>query len=107
MRITRYAAAFAALGVVLAGCSSEAGNQAGEAAKGTAEVAKDVQFDPGTTMAELSEAGAITVGTKFDQPGFGLLNPSGTPEGFDVEIAKIVAAELGIEPDGIKWVETV
>lgn len=107
MRITRYAATFAALGVVLAGCSSEAGNQAEEAAEGTAEVAEDVQFDAGTTMAELSEAGAITVGTKFDQPGFGLLNPSGTPEGFDVEIAKIIAAELGIQPDGIEWVETV
>ena len=107
MRITRYAAAFAALGVVLAGCSSEAGNQAEEAAEGTAEVAEDVQFEAGTTMAELSEAGAITVGTKFDQPGFGLLNPSGTPEGFDVEIATIVAAELGIAAEDIEWVETV
>jgi glutamate transport system substrate-binding protein len=107
MRITRYAAAFAAFGVVLAGCSSEAGNQAEDAAGGTAEVAQDVQFDAGTTMAELSEAGAITVGTKFDQPGFGLLNPSGTPEGFDVEIAKIIAAEMGIDAAKIEWVETV
>lgn len=107
MRITRYAATFAALGVVLAGCSSEAGNQAEEAAEGTAEVAQDVEFEAGTTMAELAEAGSITVGTKFDQPGFGLLNPSGTPEGFDVEIAKIIAAELGIDAEGIEWVETV
>jgi glutamate transport system substrate-binding protein len=107
MRITRYAAAFAALGVVLAGCSSEAGNQAGNAAQSTAAVATDVTFEAGTTMAELSKAGAITVGTKFDQPGFGLLNPDGVPEGFDVEIAKIVAAELGIAPEGIQWVETV
>jgi glutamate transport system substrate-binding protein len=107
MRITRYAAALAAFGVVLTGCSSEAGNQAEEAAEGTAEVAEDVQFEAGTTMAELSEAGAITVGTKFDQPGFGLLNPSGTPEGFDVEIAKIIAAELGIDAGKIEWVETV
>jgi glutamate transport system substrate-binding protein len=107
MRITRYAAAFAAFGVVLAGCSSEAGNQAEDAAGGTAEVAQDVQFEAGTTMAELSEAGAITVGTKFDQPGFGLLNPSGTPEGFDVEIAKIIAAEMGIDAAKIEWVETV
>jgi glutamate transport system substrate-binding protein len=106
MRITRYAAAFAAL-AVLAGCSSEAGNQAEEAAQGTAEVAEDVQFEAGTTMAELSEAGSITVGTKFDQPGFGLLNPSGTPEGFDVEIATIIAAELGIAAADIEWVETV
>ena len=110
MRTTRSFAAltaFVTAGVVLAGCSSDAGNQAEEAAEGTAEVAEDVQFEAGTTMAELSEAGAITVGTKFDQPGFGLLNPSGTPEGFDVEIAKIVAAELGIAAEDIEWVETV
>jgi glutamate transport system substrate-binding protein len=107
MRITRYAAALAAFGVVLAGCSSEAGNQAEEAAENTAEVQQDVEFEAGTTMAELSEAGTITVGTKFDQPGFGLLNPSGEPEGFDVEVAKIIAAELGIAPEDIEWVETV
>ncbi|WP_448616058.1 glutamate ABC transporter substrate-binding protein [Modestobacter sp. URMC 112] len=107
MRITQKIAAIAAFGVVLAGCSSEAGNQAEEAAEGTAEVAEDVSFEAGTTMAELSEAGTMTVGTKFDQPGFGLLNPDGVPEGFDVEIAKIVAAELGIAAEDIEWVETV
>jgi glutamate transport system substrate-binding protein len=107
MRITRYAATLAAFGLVLSGCASEAGQQAEEAAENTAEVQEDVQFDPGTTMAELNEAGAVTVGTKFDQPGFGLLNPSGDPEGFDVEIAKIIAAELGIEATNIEFVETV
>jgi glutamate transport system substrate-binding protein len=110
MRITRPFAALAALataGVVLAGCSSEAGNQAEDAADASATVETDASFEAGTTMARLNEAGAITIGTKFDQPGFGLLNPSGTPEGFDVEIGKIVAAKLGIPEDGIKFVETV
>jgi glutamate transport system substrate-binding protein len=107
MRITRYAATLAAFGLVLSGCASEAGQQAEDAAENTAEVQEDVQFDAGTTMAELNEAGKVTVGTKFDQPGFGLLNPSGDPEGFDVEIAKIIAAELGIEADSIEFVETV
>jgi glutamate transport system substrate-binding protein len=108
MRITRYAAAFAAFGVVLTGCSSEAGNQAGTAAENTSAVATDVQFDAGTTMAELNAAGAITIGTKFDQPGFGLLNPTTkAPEGFDVEMGKLIAAKLGIPADGITWTETV
>ena len=107
MRITRKIAAIAAFGVLLAGCSSEAGNQAEEATENTAEVAEDVSFEAGTKMAELSEAGTMTVGTKFDQPGFGLLNPDGVPEGFDVEVAKIVAAELGIAAEEIEWVETV
>jgi glutamate transport system substrate-binding protein len=108
MRITRYAATFAAFGVVLAGCSSEAGNQAEDAAGTSAAVETDVQFEAGTTMAELNEAGKITIGTKFDQPGFGLLNPTTkTPEGFDVEMGKLIAAKLGIPEDGITWTETV
>jgi glutamate transport system substrate-binding protein len=95
MRITRYAATFGALGLVLAGCSSEAGQQAAEATANAPEVAQDVEFPAGSTMAELAEAGTITVGTKFDQPGF------------DVEVAKIVAGELGIAPEEIEWKETV
>jgi glutamate transport system substrate-binding protein len=108
MRISRYAATFAVLGLALAGCSSEAGDQAEESAGDTAAVETDVQFDAGTTMARLNEAGAITIGTKFDQPGFGLLNPrTQEPEGFDVEIGKLVAAKLGIGADNITWTETV
>lgn len=108
MRSTRRIAAFAALGLTLAACSSEAGNQAAEESSAAPTVAEDVDFPAGSTMAELSEAGAITIGTKYDQPGFGLLNPqSGDPEGFDVEIAKLVASELGIAEDGITWTETV
>lgn len=64
-------------------------------------------FEAGSTMAELAEAGTITVGTKFDQPLFGLLGPSGEPEGFDVEIAKIIASGLGISPENIEWKEAV
>ncbi|NEE01738.1 glutamate ABC transporter substrate-binding protein [Phytoactinopolyspora halotolerans] len=63
-------------------------------------------FEEGTTMAELADAGSITIGTKFDQPLFGLRGPSGDPEGFDVEIGKIIASKLGIDEDGIEWVET-
>jgi glutamate transport system substrate-binding protein len=58
-------------------------------------------------MARLQSAGKVTVGTKFDQPLFGLKNLEGKPEGFDVEIAKIIAGEMGISPDNIQWVETV
>jgi glutamate transport system substrate-binding protein len=107
MRRIRYAAAVAAFGLALAGCASEAGNKAEDAGKNTPDVAEDVKFEPGTTMARLHDAGTITVGTKFDQPGFGLANPQGVPEGFDVEIAKIIAGELGIAPEDIEWEETV
>ncbi len=102
MRIALVAVA-AASALALAGCAGGGGG--GGAEEPTAEPAPT--FEPGTTMAELAEAGSITVGTKFDQPLFGLVGPSGVPEGFDVEIAKIIASELGIEEDGIEWVETV
>jgi glutamate transport system substrate-binding protein len=108
MRITRYAAFAAAAALFLAGCSSEAGNQAADQSKDTAAVESDTNFPAGSTMARLHDAGKITVGTKFDQPGFGLLNPqTQKPEGFDVEIAKIIAGKLGIKADGITWTETV
>ncbi|MGQ0680041.1 MAG: glutamate ABC transporter substrate-binding protein [Actinomycetota bacterium] len=49
-------------------------------------------FEAGTTMAALQQKGSIVVGTKFDQPLFGQKNPiTEAIEGFDVEIAKIVA----------------
>jgi glutamate transport system substrate-binding protein len=101
MRIALVAAA-AASALALAGC---AGGGAGDTAEPTEEAAPT--FEAGTTMAELADAGTITVGTKFDQPLFGLVGPSGVPEGFDVEIAKIIASELGISEDNIEWVETV
>jgi len=44
---------------------------------------------------------------KFDQPGFGLKNPtSGEVEGFDVEIAKLLVAAIG-EDVKIEFVESV
>jgi len=71
-------------------------------------VEEEVEFEAGTTMAELSEAGTITIGTKFDQPLFGLMNPTtDEPEGFDIEIGKIIAGELGIAPEDIEWVEAI
>jgi glutamate transport system substrate-binding protein len=52
-------------------------------------------FAPGSTMAALQAKGKITVGTKFDQPGFGQKNPTnGQVEGFDVEIAKLIAVGI-------------
>ena len=72
----------------------------------TTPVAKP-SFEPGTRMADILASGKMTIGTKFDQPLFGLKGLSGKPEGFDVEIAKLIAAKLGIAEDKITWVESV
>jgi glutamate transport system substrate-binding protein len=47
----------------------------------------------------------IVIGTKFDQPGLGLKNPDGTMSGFDVDVAKYVAEQLGFAEDKIEWKE--
>nr|MBA2625056.1 glutamate ABC transporter substrate-binding protein [Acidimicrobiia bacterium] len=72
------------------------------------EVEESPEFASGSTMASLAEDGAIRIGTKYDQPGLGNINlETDEPEGFDVEIGKIIAGELGIEEGDIEWVETV
>ncbi|MEO8425383.1 MAG: glutamate ABC transporter substrate-binding protein [Actinomycetota bacterium] len=61
------------------------------------------QFPAGTTMAELQEAGEITIGVKFDVPPFGFKNPqTDEVEGFDIDLGKAIADELGVEPTFIE-----
>ena len=50
----------------------------------------------------------MTVGVKIDQPGIGFLQPGDDiPTGFDIEIARIIAAGLGIAPTDVDWKETI
>ncbi len=98
---TALAAAVAVAALTLSAC----GGGSDDAAESGATPTKASEFEAGTTMAKLADAGKIKIGTKFDQPGFGNKSLSGAPEGFDVKIAEYVAGKLGIEPDGIQWVE--
>jgi glutamate transport system substrate-binding protein len=102
MRFIKTKAALVAVGLALslAACGDD------DSEGGVADVEK-AEFEAGTTMAKLQDAGKITIGTKFDQPLFGLKGPSGDPEGFDVEFGKIIAAKLGLEAGDIEWVQTV
>ncbi|MEO3868668.1 glutamate ABC transporter substrate-binding protein [Nonomuraea sp. B12E4] len=49
----------------------------------------------------------LVIGVKADQPGLGLRTPDGSFSGFDIEVAKYVAKQLGVEPAGITFKETV
>ena len=110
MRITRYAAVAAAAGLA-PGRLLQRGRQPGRRRrrKSTAAVATDVSFAAGTTMARLHEAGKITIGTKFDQPGFGLLEPADrrSRRASTSRSPRSSPAKLGIEADDINWTETV
>jgi glutamate transport system substrate-binding protein len=101
--IARIAAVAAAMVFTATACGEQA--NLGSSAPAPS-VAQGVSFPAGTTMARLNEAGTLRVGTKFDQPLFGLRGLDGNPVGFDVEIAKIIAGKLGIPADGVTYTET-
>ncbi len=109
MRFTRtkVVAAAVLLTGALAACG-DAGSGGSSGGGADVDVAEDTKFPAGSTMAELAEAGEITIGVKFDQPGIGFKSAaSDEPVGFDIEMGKLVAGALGIEADGITWEETI
>jgi glutamate transport system substrate-binding protein len=100
-----WVAVLAVLAVALfaAGCGDDDdegdAGAGGDTAADTAGAAAAPEFPAGSTMARIQQAGVIKVGTKYDQPLFGLKNPTNDEiEGFDVEIAKLIAE--GIFGDG-------
>jgi ABC-type amino acid transport substrate-binding protein len=59
-------------------------------------------------MAMLLSKDRLTAGTAFDLPGMGYRNPqNGEMEGFEVEIAKAVAAELLGDAGKIEFVRVL
>jgi glutamate transport system substrate-binding protein len=98
MRITRVAAiaAVAALALSAAACGGD-GNGGGSSGggSGASGVVGKAQKDK-----------KLVIGVKADQPGLGLQTGSNY-EGFDIEIAKIIAKGLGVEANNIEWKTTV
>ena len=108
-RLIRSTAAAVFLAGTLAACGDAGSDSEGRDV--AAEEVEEGKFEAGTQMAELAEAGTINIGVKFDQPGLGFKGATDdVPSGFDVEIAKILIADLGIDPDdtdAVNWVETI
>lgn len=97
MKRIKVAAAAVMLTGALAACGDAGSNSTGSDVKAD-DVSAD-KFAAGSKMAALAEAGKVTVGVKFDQPGLGFKDAaSDLPAGFDVEIAKLLVADLGIDP---------
>ncbi|MSW92969.1 MAG: transporter substrate-binding domain-containing protein [Actinobacteria bacterium] len=81
-----------AIAMVAASCGDDGGSTSTTPAT---TVAGPPQFAVGTTMATIQARGKMILGTKFDQPLFGLKNPTNNQvEGFDVEIGKIIARAI-------------
>ncbi|WP_028849011.1 glutamate ABC transporter substrate-binding protein [Thermocrispum municipale] len=85
-RVLRAGAAIAAASLALAACANPGGGG-----------------DSGDSGGE----GTIRVGIKFDQPGMGQKQGENNYTGFDVELAKFIAKELGYEENQIEFKEAV
>ena len=81
MSFRKLAAVLLAGGLALAACGQQ--SSLGSSGASAPPVATAANFPQGSTMATLAQAGTIRVGTKFDQPLFGLKGLDGKPEGFD------------------------
>lgn len=88
-----------ALSLVLAACGG-ADNGSGSAASssGTAPAAD--------TLAQIKQNDKIRIGVFGDKPPFGYVDADGKNQGFDVEIAKDMAADLLGSPDKVEFVLT-
>jgi glutamate transport system substrate-binding protein len=103
----RWLAALALCAAVLAGAACGGDDDGGGSGEPAAEAP---EFPAGSTMARIQERGQLVVGTKFDQPLFGLKNPTNDEiEGFDVEIAELIAEGIfgaGNADGKVRFVET-
>jgi glutamate transport system substrate-binding protein len=97
MRISRTAAVVVGLMLALGGavaCTEKSGST------GT-----KVPLDTGV-VGKANRDKKLVIGVKSDQPGLGL-QTGNRYEGFDIEIAKIVAKGLGVDAANIEWKPTV
>ena len=99
----------AAATLAMTGCgggdSTGGGSEGGGDAAGlTFEVAKDVALTGSPTFDKIKADGKIRIGVKEDQPGLGYYDAaSGERSGFDIEIARWMAASLGVAADKIDF----
>ncbi|MCA1696778.1 MAG: glutamate ABC transporter substrate-binding protein [Actinobacteria bacterium] len=85
--------------LVLVACGRESSPGATSAKVPVPSVAQNVTVAGSPTFARMVQRGTVVIGVKNDQPGLGYLNPKTNKyEGFDIEIARLIAAKLGFDP---------
>lgn len=112
----RFKKAFAAVGILaaaaltLTGCNSGSPSAAPEGTDAPAasdslwEVAEGFTLEGSPTFDKMEERGKVVIGVKEDQPGLGYLdNVTGDRTGFDVDIARWIAASLGFDEEKIEF----
>lgn len=110
MRIRKTAAAGAvvlALAATATACGGDKGTAGdkpagGEVFSGTYKVASAPKIDS-PVLKKAQKAKKIVIGVKADQPFLGFKDTAGKYSGFDIEIAKMVAADLGFSEKQIEY----
>src|SRR5262245_39718687 len=96
--------------IVLAACGQGGATGSTEA---TAASVPEAQASPAalsadTSLAAIKQRGKLLVGVKYDLPTFGFLDPeTNKVDGFDVELAKLVALKIFGNPDAVEFKEAI
>lgn len=101
----------AAAALTLTACNSgtpgDTGGDSGDTGGSSSalwEVATDVSLDGSPTFDAIQDRGKVVIGVKEDQPGLGYYdNVTKERSGFDVDIARWIAASLGFDESDIEY----
>ena len=103
MKLRHLAAGLLVGALALTACGKE-GSPGSTGSGVTESAAAGVKVDGSTTFAAMTQRGRVVIGVKEDQPGLGFKDATtGQYSGFDVEIARLVAAQLGFGADKIDY----
>jgi len=102
MKLRTLAVGVLAAGLALTGCGKE-GTPAGDSTVAQSTVA-DVTVAGSPTFDKMKQRGKVVIGVKEDQPGLGLKDATtGNYSGFDIEMARLIAAKLGFDAAKIEY----
>ncbi len=92
----RIFALLAVVAMLAAACGSDGSDTSSDAGSDGATSDDSGSDDSGSDDGAAATGGTLNVGTKYDQPLFGVNEPGGVV-GFDADIARYIGAELGME----------
>jgi glutamate transport system substrate-binding protein len=103
MKLRHLAAGLLVGTLALTACGRE-GAPGAESAGPTQTAAAGVTVERSPTFAAMQQRGRVVMGVRNDQPGLGFQDATtGQYSGFDIEIARLVAAQLGFGADKIDY----